>query len=74
MMELVFILALIVFSWRMRRAARRPQRIEIHHYFHLPGGDGERDAEPLLLDTPLDDNIVPLRRNRGHRPAVSNGG
>jgi hypothetical protein len=60
----VFILALIVISWRMRRAARRPQRLEIHHYFHFPGGDGERDAEPLLLDTPLGDNVVPLRRNR----------
>jgi hypothetical protein len=70
MMELVFILALIVFSWRMRRAARRPQRIEIHHYFHIhSGGDGERDAEPLLLDKPLGDNVVPLLRNRvsGHR-------
>jgi hypothetical protein len=64
MMEFVFILGLIGISWRMRRAARRPQRIEIHHYFHFPEGDGEPDAEPLLLDTPLGDNVVPLRRNR----------
>jgi hypothetical protein len=67
MMELVFILALIVFSWRMRRAARRPQRIEIHHYFHFPGGDGERDEEPLLLDTPIGDNVIPLRRQNRRR-------
>ena len=64
-MELVFILALIVISWRMRRAARRPQRIEIHHYFHIHGGgDGERRDPPLLLDTPIGDNVIPLRRNR----------
>jgi hypothetical protein len=71
MMELVFILTLIVISWRMRRAARRPQRIEIHHYFHIHGGgDGERDEEPLLLDTPLGDNVLPLRRNRVSGPRI----
>jgi hypothetical protein len=58
-MELVFILALIVFSWRLRRAARRPQRIEIHHYFHFHGGDGERALEPTAV--PHGGNVIPLR-------------
>jgi hypothetical protein len=34
--ELVFILLIVFFSWRLRRV--RPQRIEIHHHFHFHGG------------------------------------
>jgi hypothetical protein len=61
-MEFIIVIAVLVFAYRMRRAARQPQQpLRIDIYVHFPdGGPGERQPEPQTVENT--DNVVPLRR------------
>ena len=68
MIEAVAIIALLLLSRRLRRAARQPQSIRIDVFHHFPDGGGERQPEDVL-DHAVGSNVIPLHAGvaAGHR-------
>jgi hypothetical protein len=74
MLEFTLIAGLFWLSWRIRKAARKPQtsRLDVHVFVHYDGGPGERQPEALLrseetgnsLPSGSDPRVVAFRPRR----------
>jgi hypothetical protein len=64
MLEFTLIAGLFWLTWRIRKAARRPQtgRLDVHVFVHYDGGPGEQ----LSIGEPLsaDDNVIAFPSKR----------